>query len=247
LVLKPEDEEIADAPGSSDLFFITMPLVLKPEDEEIADPPGSDRLLFVTVPLVLAIWFYCWLVFIRVDADDAVFEDVGDVPEDADDGLAGQDDVPVEEAPVAWKAYVRPRKSIWLAYDDSWAREHDEHFTFLPGVWNGYDALGEEDVVEEVIAAPAAVRNIDQDDYLSAEDVDEEVAVQDDVPAEAPVATVTIVATLRRSKRVAAQRALGLEVAPEVPPEVAPNAYATRGGSRRSARLAANPRVNYKV
>jgi hypothetical protein len=130
---------------------LSTPAVL--EGEEVTDAPGSDRLLFVTVPLLLAIWYYCWLAFIRVDADDAVFEDVGDGPEEADDG----------------------------------------------------------------------------------------VAVQDDVPVEAPVPTVTIAAPLRRSKRVAAQQCRA------VFPGVAPNACAARGGPRRSARLAAKPRVNYKA
>ncbi len=77
----------------------------------------------------------------------------------------------------------------------------------------------------------------DADDAL--EDVDDGVASQDDVPEEAPVVTVTIAAPLRRSKRVAAQlcRALCSEVAPD------PNATS---GPRRSARLAAKPRVNCK-
>jgi hypothetical protein len=70
-------------------------------------------------------------------------------------------------------SYVPLPASVWIAYDDSWARRYDEHYTPLPGVWNEYDALGEQNVVEEVIAAPA-VRNIDEDDYLSAEDVDED-------------------------------------------------------------------------
>jgi hypothetical protein len=81
----------------------------------------------------------------------------------------------------------------------------------------------------------------DVDDIL--EDVDEWVAGQDDVPVEAPVATVTIAAPLRRSKRVAAQlcRALCSEVAPEVGPSIC-----ATSGPRRSARLAAKSRVNYK-
>jgi hypothetical protein len=87
------------------------------------------------------------------------------------------------------------------------------------------DADADDDVLE------------DADDVL--EDVDDGVASQDDVPVEAPVVTVTIAAPLRRSKRVAAQlcRALCSEVAPD------PNATS---GPRRSARLAAKPRVNYK-
>jgi hypothetical protein len=99
------------------------------------------------------------------------------------------------------------------------------------------------------IAVPAqAAHDVDDDDYLSedADDNDEVVAQDDELVEAEPVATVTIVAPLRRSKRVAAQRALCQEVAPEVTPEVAPNAYATRAGARRSTRLAAKTRVNYK-
>jgi hypothetical protein len=97
-------------------------------------------------------------------------------------------------------------------------------------------------ILSAVLWAPTAARNVDGDDDV-AEDVDDGVAGQDDVPVEAPVATVTIAAPLRRSKRVAAQRchALCLEVAPEV----APSSCAT-SGPRRSARLAAKPRVNCK-
>jgi hypothetical protein len=75
------------------------------------------------------------------------------------------------------------------------------------------------------------------DDVL--EHVDDGVAGQDDVPVEAPVAAVTIAAPLRRSKRVAAQlcRALCSEVGPSV---------CATSGPRRSARLAAKARVNYK-
>jgi hypothetical protein len=69
----------------------------------------------------------------------------------------------------------------------------------------------------------------DADDVL--EDADNGVAGQDDVPVEAPIAAVTIVAPLRRSKRVAAQRCEALRSAVT---------------SRRSARLAGKPRVNYK-
>jgi hypothetical protein len=43
-----------------------------------------------------AIWYFFSLVFIRVDADDDFFEHFGDVPEDADDAFAGQDELPVE-------------------------------------------------------------------------------------------------------------------------------------------------------
>jgi hypothetical protein len=83
------------------------------------------------------------------------------------------------------------------------------------------DALEDvDDVLEDVDDALE-----DVDDAL--EDVDDGVAVHDDVPVEAPVERVRIAmiaAPLRRSKRVAAQGCL----------------------ARRSTRLAAKPRVNYK-
>jgi hypothetical protein len=97
----------------------------------------------------------------------------------------------------------------------------------------------EQNIIDEVAAAPA-VRDIDDDDYLS-EDADDEVAVQDDeLVEEEPVAIVMIVLPpLRRSKRVAAQQCNALRSA------VAPSPYATTG-LRRSARIAGKPRVNYK-
>jgi hypothetical protein len=91
------------------------------------------------------------------------------------------------------------------------------------------------------VAAAPAVADFDVDDYLW-EDADDndEVAVQDDEVEEEPVAIVMIVAPpLRRSKRVAAQQCKVLRSA------VAPSPYAMTG-LRRSARLAAKPRVNYK-
>jgi hypothetical protein len=99
-------------------------------------------------------------------------------------------------------------------------------------------------ILSAVLWAPTAARNVDADDNV-AEDVDDGVAGQDDVPVEAPVATVTTAAPLRRSSRVAAQlfRALYLEVTPN--PEVAPNPFAS-SGPRCSARLAAKRRVSCK-
>jgi hypothetical protein len=97
----------------------------------------------------------------------------------------------------------------------------------------------EQNIIDDVVAAPAP--DVDDDDYLS-EDADDEVAVQDDemVEEEPVVAIVMIVAPpLRRSKRIAAQQCKALRSA------VAPSPYAITG-LRRSARLAALPRVNYK-
>jgi hypothetical protein len=98
----------------------------------------------------------------------------------------------------------------------------------------------EQNAIDEVAAAPA-VRDVDDDDYLS-EDADDEIAAQDDeLIEEEPVAIAMIVVPpLRRSKRVAAQQCKALCSG------VAPNPYATTGGLRRSARLAGKPRVNYK-
>jgi hypothetical protein len=98
------------------------------------------------------------------------------------------------------------------------------------------------DVGEEA-ASVSADRDVVADDHLS-EDVDDGVVDgQGDEPVEAPVATATIPAPLRRSKRVAAQlsRASCSEVVQDVPQEVALSMCAT--SPRRSARLAAKPRV----
>jgi hypothetical protein len=70
-----------------------------------------------------------------------------------------------------------------------------------------------------------------EDAHDALEDADDGVAGQDDVPVEAPVAAPTIAAPLRRSKRVAAQQCDALRSAVT---------------TRRSARLAGKPRVNYK-
>jgi hypothetical protein len=59
-------------------------------------------------------------------------------------------------------------------------------------------------ILSAVLWAPAAARNVDADDNV-AEDVDNGVAGEDEVPVEAPVVTVTTAAPLRRSSRVAAQ------------------------------------------
>ncbi len=90
------------------------------------------------------------------------------------------------------------------------------------------DALADiGDVLEDVVDALEDVDDVLEDVDDALEDVDDGVAVHDDVPVEAPVERVRIAmiaAPLRRSKRVAAQGCL----------------------ARRSARLAAKPRVNYK-
>jgi hypothetical protein len=59
-----------------------------------------------------------------------------------------------------------------------------------------------EDAEEEVeeVAAALAVPDIVQDDYLSADDANDDFAGQDDEPVEASVAAVTIAAPLRRSE-----------------------------------------------
>ena len=90
------------------------------------------------------------------------------------------------------------------------------------------DALADiGDVLEDVVDALEDVDDVLEDVDDALEDVDDGVAVHDDVPVEAPVERVRIAmiaAPLRRSKRVAAQGCL----------------------ARRSTRLAAKPRVNYK-
>ena len=97
----------------------------------------------------------------------------------------------------------------------------------------------DQNVVDGVAAVPA-VRITDDGDYLSAEDVDDEVTGQDDELVEDPVAPASTAAPpLRRSKRVAAQRRVALRSG------VAPSPYAA-SGLRWSARLAGMPRVNYK-
>jgi hypothetical protein len=100
---KPEDE-IADAPGSSDLFFLTIPLVLKPEDEEVAKPRIGSPPFSSRSPLVLVGSTAGW--FSSASTQTMLFFEMSATfPEDTDDGLAGRDDVPVEEAPVAWSAF----------------------------------------------------------------------------------------------------------------------------------------------
>jgi hypothetical protein len=104
---------------------------------------------------------------------------------------------------------------------------------------NWHDTPLVQNVVDEVAAVPP-VHITDNDDYISAEDVDDEVAGQDDELVEDPVApTSTAAPPLRRSKRVAAQRHVALRAG------FAPSPYVT-SGLRWSARLAGMPRVNYK-
>jgi hypothetical protein len=77
----------------------------------VGDDPLKVLILVVGTMLVAliieymtkAIWYHYWSVFIHVDvdADDDVSEDADDVLEDVDDGVAGQDNMPVEAAVAA--------------------------------------------------------------------------------------------------------------------------------------------------
>jgi hypothetical protein len=96
--------------------------------------------------------------------------------------------------------------------------------------------------IDDVATVPTVKADVDDDDHLSegADDNDEVAAQDDELVEEEPVAIVMIVAPpLRRSKRVAAQQCKALRST------VAPSPYAITT-LRRSARLAAKPRVNYK-
>jgi hypothetical protein len=106
-VAHEEDEEATNARESGRLFWLLV--------------VGTMVIALVIKYVTEAIWYYYWSLFIHVDAeadadaDDAVFDDADDVLEDVDDGVAGQDDVPVE-APVAAVTIAAPlRRSKRIA------------------------------------------------------------------------------------------------------------------------------------
>jgi hypothetical protein len=104
------------------------------------------------------------------------------------------------------------------------------------------DDYNDESCLPQGLETLQFIDNVDDDDYLSedADDDDGVAATDDELVEKEPVAIVMIVPpSLRRSKRVAAQQCKALRSA------VAPSPYAITG-LRRSARLAAKPRVNYK-
>jgi hypothetical protein len=98
-------------------------------------------------------------------------------------------------------------------------------------IWNYYWSVFIHVDAEAKVDADADDDVFDDAHDALEDDAQDGVAGQDDVPVEAPVAAPTIAAPLRRSKRVAAQQCDALRSAVT---------------TRRSARLAGKPRVNYK-
>jgi hypothetical protein len=138
------------------------------------------------------------------------------------------------------KLLIQVVGSMVIAFIAKYVTEAIWHYFWSVLIHDADDGLEDaDDGLEDADDASEDADDVleDVDDVL--EDVDEGVAGQDDVPVEAPVATVTIAAPLRRSKRVAAQlcRALCSEVGPSI---------CAASGPRRSARLAAKSRVTYK-
>jgi hypothetical protein len=214
-----EEEEATDEPGSDRLYFLTMPLVLLQEDATPVAAPTKpltvlqalrSASLDAITTLTIGSIAFYCIVFVLWQI---LFGCVGDAP---------------------LKLLIQVFGTMVIALIAKYVTEAIWHYFWLVLIHDTDDVLEYPDAVLE---DPDDVLE-DPDDVL--EDAGGEVAGQDNVPVEAPLATVTIAAPLRRSKRVAALLCCALC------PEVAPNAFATRGGLRRSARLAAKPRVNYK-
>jgi hypothetical protein len=210
--------------------------------------------------LIEAIWYY--YCFLGADEDASDEEDAEEIPEDADDapeafdaGLAGQNDVLVEVPVADADDEVVAISAVRDVRDDNDARgllvtlswevrassaTRDAHRKIVelnPTLsWIERAADGVADVGRQIAEWPTC------DDHYLSEDADDnaELADQNDEQSEDPVAIVMIVAPpLRRSKRVAAQQCKALRST------VAPSPYAITN-LRRSARLAAKTRVNYK-